>query len=113
MIVLHRAKNAKVFSREADMLFTQFLFPKGKRQTVVIDMPPEIETKAEELQQSGWSFEIECSPDTQMVHMDCGDGDEPIASRICQNGPDVPVKVAELVNTAHEAWIRQGKPKAY
>jgi hypothetical protein len=95
------------------MLFTQFIFPHGRRQTVVIDMPLKIESKAEELQLSGWSFEIECFPDTQMVHMDCGNGDEPLANYICQNGPDVPVKVTELVNTAYEAWTRQGKPRAY
>ena len=94
------------------MLFTQFLFPNGRRKPAIIDMPPEIESKADELQRAGWNFEIECFPDTQMVHMDCCDIEEPLANRICRNGPDVPVKVAELVNEAHENWVKRGKPDA-
>lgn len=93
------------------MRFTQFLFPNGRRHEESINMPPEIESKAAELERAGWSFEIECHPDTQVVYMDCCDPDEALANRLCRNGPDVPVKVEELVNEAHRNWIARGQPK--
>lgn len=94
------------------MRFTQFIFPNGRRQDAFIDMPPETEAKALELERAGWAFEIECHPDTQIVHMDCCDPDEALANRLCRNGPDVPVKVGELVNAAHGTWVARGMPKA-
>lgn len=94
------------------MKFTQFMFPDGRRNAESIDRPPEIERLADELMAAGWSFEIECHPDTQLVHMDCCDDDRAISNRICRNGPQVPVKVDELVTEAHGAWVNEGRPAA-
>lgn len=94
------------------MEFTQYVFPNGRRRPEVIDRPPDIEAKAKELQAAGWEFEIECNPDSQLVHMDCCDDERQLANRFCRNGPDVPVKVDELVNEAHLTWLVRGKPKA-
>lgn len=93
------------------MRFTQFMFPHGRRQPVIIDMPPGIETKATELELAGWRFEIECFPDTQLINMDCCNNEEQLANRVCQNGPDVPVMVVELVEEAHKRWTERGATK--
>jgi hypothetical protein len=92
--------------------FTQFLFPNGRRAPVEIDMPPEVEAKAEELRKAGWSFETECFPDTQIVHADCCDDDDVLADEVCSNGPDVLVMVERLVRKAHERWTVLGRPAA-
>jgi hypothetical protein len=94
------------------MKFTQFKFPNGHRVPERIDRPEEIEKMAHELWQSGWSFEIEINPDTQIVHMDCCDEDEALANRLCRNGPAVPDKVDELVRESHAVFVNRNRPKA-
>ncbi|KKN81423.1 hypothetical protein LCGC14_0320360 [marine sediment metagenome] len=94
------------------MKFTQFTFPHGGRSAEFIDMADDVEALAAELTEAGWDFEIECHPERQTVNMDCCDIEKPIAARSCQNGPDVPVKVEELVREAHANWIERGKPRA-
>lgn len=94
------------------MLFTQFLFPKGRQVPVTIDMPSEVERQAKELSEAGWRFEIECFPDMQMVNMDCCNDEGQLSMRLCPNGPEVPGKVAELVQEAHARWLSVGQPKA-
>ena len=83
--------------------FTQFLRPDGRRRDVTIDMPEEIEAKAHELIEAGYRFEIE-ELTTGHVHMDCSrpDDDEPVALKVCANGPPVITAVTELVNDAYE-----------
>lgn len=88
------------------MKFTQFVFPHGSRKDVEIERPDEIEKLAEELFRAGYRFEIECHPGTQMVHGDCSDDEGCLAVFICQNGPEVPGEVDELVREAHAAWRR-------
>jgi hypothetical protein len=94
------------------MIFTQFLFPNGRKKANVIDMPEEIEKLADELSKAGYNFEIEVFPDTQLVHMDCCDEEGPLATETCKNGPEVPVKVEKLVRRAHARWKDEagGKP---
>jgi hypothetical protein len=94
------------------MRFIQFKFPNGRRVEEAIERSPEIEQQACDLWDAGWSFEIECNPDTQIVHMDCCDEDRVLANRVCRNGPQVPVKVDELVEEAHTVWLTENKPKA-
>lgn len=94
------------------MKFTQFVFPNGRRRPEIIDMPEEIEKLAGELRDAGWSFEIECFPETQLVHMDCCDEFNCLSMQVCRNGPAVPVKVKQLVQEAHAAWVECGKPLA-
>lgn len=93
------------------MKFTQFMFPNGRRVSESIERSAEIKAKARELiETGGYSFEIECSPDTQLVNMDCSDENEPIAIQLCQNGPAIPETVDILVNEAYAEWTKQGKP---
>lgn len=94
------------------MNFVQFMFPDGRRKPNVIDMPEDIEALARELRDAGWSFEIECFPDTQLVHADCCDEDEPIADDSCPNGPEVPTMIVALVRRAHAEWVERGRPRA-
>lgn len=85
--------------------FTQFLRPYGQRKAV-IDMPEEIEAKAYRLVEAGYCFEIEVLT-TGHILMDCHkpEDDEPIALRLCENGPPVVKAVTGLVNTAHERLV--------
>lgn len=94
------------------MDFTQYIFPNGRRKSTSIPMSNEIEAKAHELQEAGFGFEIECFPDTQVIHMDCCDEEAPIADESCSNGPDVPGTVEKLVTNAHSRWVELGKPRA-
>lgn len=82
------------------MKFIQYIFPDGRAKDVTIPMTPDVEHKAEALWAAGWRFEIECFPDTQMVHMDCCNDDRVLANRVVLNGPRVPGQVEELVNEA-------------
>lgn len=84
------------------MIFTQYLFPNGRRKENEIAMPPDIEQMALEVEKAGWRFEIEVFPDTQIVHMDCCNEDRTLSNRLCKNGPDVPKMVEELVREAYE-----------
>ncbi len=94
------------------MTFTQFMFPNGHRKVEVIDVPDDVEALATELNRVGWQFEIECNPRNNVITIDCCDIDEQLASRVCRNDKQVPVKVLELVREAHEHWIARGKPNA-
>jgi flagellar motor protein MotB len=94
------------------MYFTQFMFPNGERRDRDIDMDDATEKVAEELGQAGWRFEIECFPDTQLVHGDCCNEDGQLASFVVPNGPQVPVAIAEMVTAAWALWVAKGKPEA-
>ena len=94
------------------MRFIQCLFPRGRRVSNIIDMDTETERLAHELQDAGWTFEIECFPDSQLINMDCSDNEESLWTEICPNGPNVPGAVKKLTAKAHEIWTKRGKPKA-
>jgi uncharacterized protein (DUF849 family) len=81
--------------------FTQFLFPNGERKSVMTEVPADIERMAEEVVAAGFRFEIECHPETQLIHMDCCDDDEVLTAHVCLNGPEVPSHVRKLVTEAH------------
>jgi hypothetical protein len=93
------------------MNFTQYKQSKGTRETVTIPMPPHIEQQVQELTKAGWQFEIEILPNGN-IYMDCCTPDIQLANALCPNGPQVPLKVQELVETAHQRWTEQGKPHA-
>ena len=82
--------------------FTQFLRPDGRKTSVSIDMPEEIELMATALIESGYKFEIE-ELSTGMVHMDCSTygAEGPVALELCQNGPPVIAAVERLVRDSH------------
>ncbi len=82
--------------------FTQYLRPNGKQVQVTIDRPFEVIQKAQAIMLKGFKFEIEelmngmVSMTVEKPYSDDG----PIAHQICKNGPDVPVKVDQLVDIA-------------
>jgi hypothetical protein len=94
------------------MNFIQFLFPDGRIKAESIDMPPEIEALAKELNDAGWCFEIECFPGSQLVHADCCDDEESLAEEQELNGPRIPEMVERLVRDAHTEWIKRGRVPA-
>jgi hypothetical protein len=84
------------------MKFTQYLFPHGRQEEVTIDMSPEVEALAKELEAKGCRFEIENN--NGMIFMDClrDDGCE-LTNQLCENGPKVPICVEKLVREATTA----------
>ena len=75
-------------------------------------MPAEIEAMAAMLVASGWSFEIEKLTDLNMIHADCCDSEEQLASFVRPDGPEIPKHVEELVRRAHARWIERDRPIA-
>lgn len=95
------------------MKFTQFLYPNGRKQEVFIDnLSAETESKAHDLTKAGFRFEIECLTVGDLIHADCCDEIGQLASKLFSNGPEVPIKVEELVKTAYDNWLTWGKPLA-
>ena len=87
--------------------FTQYLRPFGRRQSVSIDVPAEVEALASRLIAAGYVFEVEVLR-TGHVSMDCsrpGD-DEPVAHEVVENGQNVPNAVARLVHDAARCALR-------
>jgi len=84
--------------------FTQFLRPNGRRALTSIDRPPGIEKMAHELLQIGCKFEIE-ELQTGPVSMEVVLNEEPIASRLCANGPLVPQNVDEVVEEGYKTLV--------
>lgn len=84
------------------MRFVQFLRPDGQQKINEIDMPPEIERMAQDLEDQDYRFEIEILADG-MVFMDCCDVDVELSNQLVQNGPGMKDAVAKLVRDAHEA----------
>ena len=106
--------------------FTQFLMPNGRKRQVEIDgLDPLVEAKATWLIQAGYRFEIEMlaipragdiaafakeivgveepsqMPNVSMEIMKPGKVDEAICSRLAVDGPEIPVKVTEMINEGH------------
>lgn len=86
--------------------FTQFLRPNGRRQTITIERPAEVEEQAAKLAAAGARFEIE-ELMTGMVSIeilvaDPENVDEPhtLALELAQNGPQVPNAVDLAVRNA-------------
>lgn len=85
--------------------FTQYLLPDARKKKVVIDVEPEIETKAIYLESIGAYFEVELLQ-TRLVSMTCeidDDVDDPIvlSSKLCINDESVLESVKTLVDEAY------------
>jgi hypothetical protein len=89
--------------------FTQHLMPDGRRKSITIDRPEEIESLAIALIGAGCSFEIEMLQ-TGEVSMTCEhtvDGEtETLAIEVVPNGPAVPTAVDKMVREAHSELAR-------
>lgn len=92
---------------ESDVPFTQFLMPDGRTRKSWIRRTPEIGSVAHDLLSRGVRFEIEIlqTRDVSMTaERDDADGEvEVLAHRICENGPELPGVVDELVIAARRA----------
>ena len=88
----------------ADVKFKQFLFPDGREKEAIIDRPEPIADRASVLLDKGFSLEIENN--TGQIWLSCVNHDtEESFDRFCENGPDVPLKVDELINEAFEKTL--------
>lgn len=79
--------------------FTQYLLPYGRTKTVTIDMPEDVQNKADFLLKSGCHFDIEILT-TGFVSMTCERGDDLVSIQICENGPAVVESVRKLIDEA-------------
>lgn len=80
--------------------FTQYLMPNGRKQAVEIPLSEPIEKMAHELIERGHKFECEMLRDyvTCSFTISAIDPNEPdVAITLCKNGPDVPVKIEEMI----------------
>jgi hypothetical protein len=90
--------------------FTQFLRPTGRPVDVEIERPGEIEGLADALVGIGAKFEVEVLS-TGLVSFECllhGDDDPLLSNQLCENGPEVPDIVDDLVKRAHTCAVNRG-----
>jgi len=87
------------------MIFTQFLRPNGRRQTISVMRPQPVEDMAQELRENGYKFEVE-ELMTGEIHMDVSHiaDDYPLTNRICDN-------VEGKVNDAVDSMITEAHSK--
>lgn len=83
--------------------FTQYLLPDGRKKSVSIERPDEIETRARRLIDAGYRFECEVltTGDISLTVVDPYDEGD-IAIEVVSNGPEVPVAVDRLVGLAEQ-----------
>lgn len=91
----------------SEIHFTQFLMPDGRQKDVIIDRSEETAKRADRLVSSGCRLEIEMLSTGQIsmtVERDTEDGEiDLLSQKICKNGPQVPIMVDELLETADQA----------
>ena len=87
------------------MKLIQYMRPNGMRKEASTFRPMDVEIKAGALVDAGYWFECECLLTGEVSLTACYKNSdlEPqdIAIRVCENGPDIPKNVDELV---YEAW---------
>lgn len=89
-------------TKERPIKFKQFLFPDGREVEVTIDRPEPVADRASVLQDNGFSLEIE-NKDGQ-IWMSCINRErEEFIDLVCDNGPDVPMKIDEMINEAFKS----------
>lgn len=88
--------------------FVQYKRPDGRQVAVEIQMPKEVEKRAFELIDMKCRFECEVLM-SGMVSFTCehdldddGDEVETIGHEICNNGPEVPLAIAKLVDNSYK-----------
>lgn len=82
------------------IIFTRFSRPNGRRSKVKIDRPTDIDKMARDLVRMGYDFEIEVLRGDE-IHMTVSNEDGDLCSRICENGPQVPISVDSMIVEAH------------
>lgn len=93
--------------------FTQYMRPDGHRVPQFIDLDATTEEKSANLIAQGFRFEIEVLTTGEVsmtiVHDDYGCD---VAIRVCPNGPQVPAKVAEMINGFDPSSLNPPLPQA-
>jgi hypothetical protein len=80
--------------------FTQYLLPDGRRRPQWIERPADIETLAAQFIAAGGRYECEMLTTGEVSFTAMNDEDETVAIEVCQNGPDVPLKVDQLIRNS-------------
>jgi hypothetical protein len=81
--------------------FTQYLLPDGRTRPQWIVRPADIDALARRFIAAGGRYECEMLTTGEVSFTAVLDDDDPpIAIEVCSNGPDVPVKVDELVRNS-------------
>jgi len=75
--------------------------PDGRKTPVTIDRPEEISSKAQAIIAAGYRFECEMLT-TGEVSFTITDEDADHEIEVCQNGPEVPVKIDAMIVRFHE-----------
>lgn len=82
----------------ANIYFTQYLRPDGRKTAVQIDRPDHIAKAADFIRSNGFRFEVE-----ELSNGTCSftisDEHDDYHRKLCPNGPNVPATVDELVKT--------------
>lgn len=78
------------------IVFIQYLRPNGRKQFVQIERPDPVVVKADFIRLHGFRFEIE-ELMTGQVSMTISDDDNDYAICVCDNGPEVPKSVDDLI----------------
>lgn len=76
--------------------FTQFMMPTGRPKPVKIDRPENISDMAHALIAKGYRFECEMLQ-TGEVSFTITDEDADHEIEVCDNGPDVPVRIDAMI----------------
>jgi hypothetical protein len=80
----------------ADIHFTQYLRPDGRRAEVLIDRPSEIAALAERIIDHGFRFECEHLM-TGHASLTIADDEDDHDIEVVTNGPDVPAAVDRMI----------------
>ena len=82
----------------ADIPFTQFMMPHGRKSEVTIDRPDEIAAKAQRIIAKGLRFECEMLSDYRTVSLSITDPDEgDMDIEVVPNGPEVPAAIDRMI----------------
>jgi hypothetical protein len=81
----------------ADIPFTQYLMPNGRKSPVLIDRPDDVAAKARAIIDRGYRFECEMLSDYSTVSLTIADDDDDHEIEVCPNGPEVPVAIDRMV----------------
>lgn len=81
----------------ADIPFTQFLMPDGRKNPVTIDRPEPISTLAHAIIERGYRFECEMLSDYRTTSFTISDDDADHEIEVCSNGPDVPIRIDAMI----------------
>jgi len=83
--------------------FTQFLFPDGRKKTISIERPIEIQDKYDDLVSQGFRFEIENNRGE--IWATCQRSEDETVDVIGDNDARVPILIDKLISNAWEIYI--------